>query len=150
MDWDAVCQSVILVHPSKILSLAQPSPLYFASQYTQPIHTIPTHRQIISQNPHSDRTYPSYQRKQDAYPIHEVDMQVKQDHSKSYGHNLFTANTQISTGETVWGMTHFALTVMVKAPAFLFAVNETMFRPQAITPLINNAIALFPVICVAP
>jgi hypothetical protein len=45
---------------------------------------------------------------------------------------------------------HFADTVMVNAPAFLLAVNETMLSPHAIAPLMSNATALPWVICVAP
>lgn len=39
---------------------------------------------------------------------------------------------------------------MVKAPAFLLAVKETMLRPQAMMPLIRSATALERVIWVAP
>jgi len=46
--------------------------------------------------------------------------------------------------------THLADTVIVKAPAFLFAVNETIFNPQAMIPLMSNATALDRVIWVAP
>lgn len=45
---------------------------------------------------------------------------------------------------------HFAETVIVNAPAFLFAVKETIFNPKAITPLTSKAIAFDRVICVAP
>lgn len=48
------------------------------------------------------------------------------------------------------GCTHFAETVMVRAPAFLLAVKLTMFKPHAMTPLTSRAMALDLVICVAP
>lgn len=84
-------------------------------------------------------------------------MQIEQHDGECDSEYLFTTKffvrTEIPSTLTTLTenrATYFAETVIVKAPAFLFAVKLTIFKPQAITPLIKSATALVDVIWVAP
>ena len=81
-------------------------------------------------------------------------MQVEEDDRKDNSQDLLAAESpkdvRTGHGDPRLEGAHFADTVMVKGPAFLFAVNETILRPQAIMPLTSNATAFDWVICVAP
>ena len=55
---------------------------------------------------------------------------------------MFAANYQHGFTSSRAEQTYLAETVMVKAPAFLLAVKLTIFKPQAMAPLMSKATAL--------
>lgn len=103
------------------------------------------------------KTYTTDKGEQDPDAVCRRDMQIEQHDGECDGEYLFTATIFVRKEIpsalmtlTENRATYFAETVIVKAPAFLFAVKLTMFNPQAITPLIKSATALVDVIWVAP
>lgn len=85
------------------------------------------------------------QRKQDTNPIEERDMEAEEEDRKADSKDLLAA---VVSG--LAQMTYLADTVIVRAPAFLLAVKETMLRPHAMMPFMRRAMAFPPVIWVAP